>query len=41
MASAQNIEVLTTVPFPEAVMEQLRGLSPRIKVTFIPSVKVE
>ena len=41
MASAQNIEVLTTVPFPEAVMEQLSGLSPRIKITFIPASKVD
>lgn len=41
MASAENIEVLTTVPFPEAVMEQLRGLSPRIKVTLNPASKVE
>ena len=41
MASAQNIEVLTTVPFPEEVMEQLRSLSPRIKVTLNPASKVE
>lgn len=41
MASQQNIEVLTTVPFPEAVMQQLRGLSPRIRVTFNPATKSE
>jgi phosphoglycerate dehydrogenase-like enzyme len=39
MASQQNIEVLTTVPFPEAVMQQLRGLSPRIRITFNPATK--
>lgn len=41
MASQQNIEVLTTVPFPEAVMQQLRGLSPRIRITFNPATKSE
>ena len=41
MASQQNIEVLTTVPFPDAVMQQLRGLSPRIKITFNPAVRTE
>ena len=41
MASAQNIEVLTTVPFPEAVMGQLRELSPRIKITCIPASKID
>jgi len=40
-ASPQNIEVLTTVPFPELVMQQLRSLSPRIKVTLQPAKKVE
>lgn len=41
MASQQNIEVLTTVLFPEPVMQQLRSLSPRIKVTFNPATKTE
>lgn len=41
MASAQNIEVLTTVPFPDPVMEQLRGLSPRIKITLLPASSIE
>ncbi len=41
MASQQNIEVLTTVPFPDAVMQQLRGLSPRIKITFNPATRTE
>lgn len=41
MASQQNIEVLTTVPFPEAVIQQLRGLSPRIRITFNPATRAE
>lgn len=41
MASQENIEVLTTVPFPESVMQQLRTLSPRIRITLIPANKVE
>lgn len=41
MASQQNIEVLTTVPFPDAVIQQLRGLSPRIKITFNPATRTE
>ena len=41
MASQQNIEVLTTVPFPDAVVQQLRGLSPRSRITFNPATKVE
>jgi len=41
MASQQNIEVLTTVPFPDAVMQQLRGLSPRIRITFNPATRTE
>jgi len=41
MASQQNIEVLTTVPFPDAVVQQLRGLSPRIRITFNPATRAE
>jgi phosphoglycerate dehydrogenase-like enzyme len=41
MASQKNIEVLTTVPFPETIMQQLRGLSPRIRITFNPATKSE
>ncbi len=41
MASSKNIEVLTTVPFPETVMQQIRGLTPRIKLTFQPAQKTE
>lgn len=41
MATQQNIEVLTTVPFPEPVMQQLRAISPRIRITFNPATKSE
>jgi phosphoglycerate dehydrogenase-like enzyme len=41
MATQQNIEVLTTVPFPEDIMQQLRGLSPRIRITFNPATRSE
>ena len=41
MASQENIEVLTTVPFPESVMQQLRTLSPRIRITLNPATKIE
>lgn len=41
MASSRNIEVLTTVPFPETVMQKIRGLTPRIKLSFHPAQKTE
>ena len=41
MATPRNIEVLTTVPFPETVMQRLRSLTPRIKITLNPAKKVE
>ena len=41
MASAQNIEVLITLPFPDEILGQLRTLSPRIKITHHPANKVE
>ena len=33
--------MLTTVPFPEAVMQQIRGLTPRIKLSFHHAQKTE
>ena len=41
MASSRNIEVLTTVTFPEAVMQRLRSLTPRIRISHIPARKTE
>lgn len=41
MSLPHNIEVLTTVPFPEPVMQELRALSPRIKISLHPARKVE
>ena len=41
MPLPRNIEVLTTVPFPEPVMQGLRALSPRIKISLHPARKVE
>lgn len=40
MAIAKNIEVLTTIPFPDAVMQQLKSMTPRIKLHFIPARSV-
>ncbi len=40
MAISKNIEVLTTIPFPDAVMQQLKSMTPRIKVHFIPAHSV-
>lgn len=37
----KNIEVLTTVPFPDAVMQRLRELTPRIKINLHPAQRVE
>jgi len=41
MAKRPNIEVLTTVPFPEAIMQRLKAVNPRIKVTLFPAQAVE
>jgi hypothetical protein len=41
MAKPPNIEVLTTVPFPESVMQKLKTLTPRIKVNVHPAQQVE
>lgn len=40
MAVAKNIEVLCTIPFPEAVMQKLKAVSPRIKLTLLPAQQV-
>ena len=37
MVVAKNIEVLTTITFPEAVMQRLKSMTPRIKVNLIPA----
>ncbi|PKN90317.1 MAG: hypothetical protein CVU42_10605 [Chloroflexi bacterium HGW-Chloroflexi-4] len=41
MSAPKNIEVLSTIPFPDGVMQKLRNLTPRIKVTMIPAQQVE
>ncbi len=41
MAKHPNIEVLTTIPFPEAIMQRLRAVNPRIKITLLPAKSVE
>lgn len=41
MATTRKIEVLTTIPFPEAVMQKLRSLTPRVRLTLHPARKVE
>jgi phosphoglycerate dehydrogenase-like enzyme len=41
MAKPPNIEVLTTVPFPESVMQKLKTLTPRIKVNVHPAQQVD
>jgi phosphoglycerate dehydrogenase-like enzyme len=41
MAKHSNIEVLTTIPFPEPIMQRLKNITPRIKVTLFPAQKVE
>lgn len=41
MAGSRNIEILTTVPFPEPVMQSLRGITPRIRLSFHPAKKAE
>ena len=38
---AKNIEVLTTIPFPESVMQKLRKVAPHIHLTLYPAQKVE
>ncbi len=37
----KNLEVLTTIPFPESVMQKLREVSPHIRLTMHPAQKVE
>jgi len=41
MAKHPNIEVLTTIPFPEPVMQRLKAVNPRIKITLLPAKLVE
>lgn len=41
MSIPKNIEVLTTIPFPETVMQRLKGMAPRIKMTLIPAQQVD
>ncbi len=41
MAKHPNIEVLSTIPFPEPVMQRLKSISTRIKVTMVPAQKVD
>ncbi len=37
----KKIEVLTTIPFPEAVMQKLREVSPHVHISMHPAQKVE
>ena len=41
MAVPKNIEVLTTIPFPDAVMQKLRSITPRIKINLHPAKQVD
>lgn len=41
MAIPKNIEVLSTIPFPDAIMQRLKNLTPRIKINLIPAQQVE
>ena len=38
---AKNIEILTTIPFPESVMLKLRESSPLVRITLHPAQKVD
>lgn len=38
---AKKIEVLTTIPFPENVMQRLKEVNPRVRVTLHPAQAVE
>lgn len=38
---AKKIEVLTTIPFPETVMQRLREVSPHLHLVMQPALKVE
>lgn len=38
---AKNIEVLTTIPFPESVMQKIRELNSHLRITLHPAQKVE
>lgn len=38
---AKNLEVLTTIPFPESVMQTVRDVNPHVRITMHPAQKVE
>jgi phosphoglycerate dehydrogenase-like enzyme len=38
---AKNIEVLTTIPFPESVMQKIRETTPRVHLTLHPAQKMD
>lgn len=38
---AKNLEVLTTIPFPETVMQKLHEVNPHLRITLHPAQKVE
>ena len=40
MTKRPNVEVLTTIPFPEPVMQRLKAINPRIKVTLSPAQSI-
>ena len=40
MTKRPNIEVLTTIPFPEPVMQRLKAINPRIKITLSPAQSI-
>ncbi len=41
MAKRPNLEVLTTIPFPEPVLQKLKAVSPSVKVTVYPAQSVD
>lgn len=38
---AKNLEVLTTIPFPESVMQTVHDVNPHVRITMHPAQKVE
>lgn len=38
---SKNIEVLTTIPFPESVMQKIREITPQLRLTLHPAQRVE
>jgi phosphoglycerate dehydrogenase-like enzyme len=41
MTPARNIEILTTIPFPDSVMQTIRGLNSRVRLTHLPAQKAD